>query len=70
MKWKINCFAQVVDDVFQNAVDTFQESEDGYYLVISFISNDENVGTCCIFPDETGGCIDIGYCIDKKYWLS
>ena len=42
---------EYVDDVFQNAIDTLQESEDGYYLVISFISNDENVGTCCIFPD-------------------
>ena len=61
---------EYVDDVFQNAIDTLQESEDGYYLVISFISNDENVGTCCIFPDETGTCIDIGYCIDKKYWRS
>ncbi len=59
---------EYVDDKFQKALDTLGESETGYYLVIVLADTGERVGSCCMFPDETGKIYDIGYCIHKRFW--
>lgn len=59
---------EYVDDVYQEAIDTLQDSEDGYYFVVDRIADDQSIGTCCAFPSEDGTNIDIGYCILKEYW--
>ena len=60
--------AEYVDDVFMQAVDELEDSEDGYYLVIENMADGTSIGTCCAFPSEDGTNIDIGYCINKAYW--
>lgn len=57
-----------VDDVYQAAVDSMQDSEEGYYFVVVDTVNANRVGTCCAFPNEDNSGLDIGYCIHKKYW--
>lgn len=59
---------EYVDEKFQKALDTLGESQSGYYLVIELTDTGERVGSCCMFPDETGRIYDIGYCIHKKFW--
>jgi ribosomal-protein-alanine N-acetyltransferase len=59
---------EYVDEVFQNAVDTLQDSEDGFYFVIEDVSDGKRIGSCCAFPNDDGNSIDIGYCINKKFW--
>ena len=59
---------EYVDEVFQNAVDTMQDSKYGYYLVIEKIAAGERIGSCCAFPNDDGSIIDVGYCINKKFW--
>lgn len=59
---------EYVDDIFQNAVDTLQESADGYYFVIENNVDGKRIGSCCAFPNEDKSVIDIGYCIKRKYW--
>ena len=60
--------AEYVDDTFQKALDTLSDSKYGYYLVIEDIKTGEKVGSFCMFPDENGTTIDIGYCILKSRW--
>lgn len=62
--------AEYVDEVFQKALDTLEESKLGYYLVIELIYTKESIGSFCIFPDKDKKVYDIGYCIHKKYWKS
>ena len=57
-----------VDEVYQNAIDNMEDSDDGYYLVIENKSEGKSIGTCCAFPNEDRSNIDIGYCINKEYW--
>lgn len=57
-----------VDDVYQGAVDTMQDSEDGYYFVVEDTMKSIRVGTCCAFPNGDNCGMDIGYCIHKEYW--
>lgn len=57
-----------VDEVYQSAIDTMEDSEDGYYLVIDDNEDGKSIGSCCAFPNEDRNNIDIGYCINKKYW--
>lgn len=59
---------EYVDEAFQKALDTLGESATGYYLVIELADTGERIGSCCMFPDETGKIYDIGYCIHKKFW--
>ena len=56
--------ADHVDAVFQNALDTLQDSPHGYYLIIELAG--ERIGSFSVFPD--GGVHDIGYCIHKDHW--
>lgn len=60
--------AEHVDEVFQNALDTMEESKFGFYLVIELLESKEPVGSFCIFPDKEKRVYDIGYCIHKKNW--
>ena len=60
--------AEYVDEVFQKALNTLDESQFGYYLVIALADTMESIGSFCIFPDEDKKVYDIGYCIHKKYW--
>lgn len=55
-----------VDTAFQSALDTLQDSPLGYYLTVCL--GREPVGTCCLFPDESGQEYDIGYCVHKSRW--
>ena len=59
---------EYIDEVFQNAVDSLQDSKYGYYFVIESITDGERIGSCCAFPNDDGSIIDIGYCINKKFW--
>lgn len=59
---------EYLDDVYQEAVDTLQDVDYGYYFVIEDAKDGKRLGTCCAFPDDNGTNIDIGYCINKKYW--
>lgn len=53
-----------VDAVFQNALDTLQDSPHGYYLIIEQAG--ERIGSFSVFPES--GIYDIGYCIHKDHW--
>ena len=57
-----------VDEAFQRALDTLQDSETGCYLTVCLNGTGERVGTCCLFPDERREEYDIGYCIHKSRW--
>ncbi|MCM1181934.1 MAG: GNAT family N-acetyltransferase [Roseburia sp.] len=57
-----------IDALYQNALDTLEDSDTGYYLIIRARNSDSRIGTLCIFPDESHTTYDIGYCIHKKYW--
>lgn len=59
---------EYVDEAYQKALDTMEEEESGYYLVVELADTKEHVGSCCMFPDETKRVYDIGYCIHKRYW--
>lgn len=56
--------ADRVDAVFQNALDTLQDSPHGYYLILELAG--ERVGSFSVFPD--GSVHDIGYCIHRDHW--
>ena len=36
--------------------------------VIEKIADGERIGSCCAFPNDDGSIIDVGYCINKKFW--
>ena len=55
-----------VDEIYQNALDTLEESAYGYYLVIELAEIGERIGSACMFPDEEKQTYDIGYCIHKN----
>ena len=57
-----------VDEAFQRALDTLQDSETGCYLTVCLNGTGERVGTCCLFPDECREGYDIGYCVHKSRW--
>ena len=57
-----------VDEAFQKALDTLQDSETGCYLTVCLNGTGERVGTCCLFPDECREGYDIGYCVHKSRW--
>lgn len=57
-----------VNDIYQHALDTLQDSTDGYYLVMELIDTKERVGSAGIFLTEIEGVYDIGYCVHKHYW--
>ena len=57
-----------VDEIYQNALDTLEESAYGYYLVMELADTGERIGSACMFPDEVKQVYDIGYCIHKKRW--
>ncbi len=57
-----------VDETYQHALDTLEDSPHGYYLVIELADTGETIGSCCMFPDETRKVYDIGYCIHKRHW--
>lgn len=59
---------EYVDEVYQKALDTLGESEDGYYLVIELIGTKERIGSACMFPDQNQKTYDIGYCVHKSKW--
>ena len=59
---------EYVDDVYRSAIDEMEDNEDGYYLVIDDKEKGRSIGSCCVFPNEDRSNIDIGYCINKKYW--
>ncbi len=59
---------EYVDEAYQKALDALGESPHGYYLVIVLADTAERVGSCCMFPDETGKIYDIGYCVHRKFW--
>lgn len=67
-KYMIDPTPEYVDETYQKAMDTMEECEDGYYLIIALADTLEAIGSCCIFPDEAKKVYDIGYCIHKKYW--
>lgn len=57
-----------VDEIYQNALNTLEESAYGYYLVIELTDTGERIGSACMFPDESRQVFDIGYCIHKSRW--
>lgn len=57
-----------VDERFQHALDTLQDAQNGYYLIIEEIGTGRPVGSCSVFPGETAAEFDIGYCIHKTQW--
>ena len=60
--------AEYVDNDFQKALDSLEDSPNGYYLTVVLNSSDEIIGSACIFPDEKKEIFDIGYCVHKDYW--
>ena len=60
--------AEYVDSDFQKALDSLEDSPNGYYLTVVLNSSDEIIGSACIFPDEKKEIFDIGYCVHKGYW--
>lgn len=59
---------EYVDDAFQHALDTLQDSHFGCYLIIEHAKTGERIGSFSIFPDEKRRVYDIGYCIHKNHW--
>lgn len=59
---------EYVNDVYRHALDTLQDSDDGYYLVVELSETGERIGSAGIFPLEVNGDYDIGYCIRKDLW--
>lgn len=59
---------EFVDEAYQNALYTLEESQYGYYLVIELADTKELIGSACMFPDESKKTYDIGYCIHKSRW--
>lgn len=59
---------EYVDDAFQHALDTLQDSPFGCYLIIEHAKTGERIGSFSIFPDEERRVYDIGYCIHKNHW--
>ena len=59
---------EFVDEVYQKALDTLEDSKYGYYLVIELMDTGERIGSACIFPGENKQVYDIGYCIHKSCW--
>lgn len=57
-----------VDETYQKALDTLQDSTMGYYLIAASLTGSPLIGTFCMFPDKTNTIYDIGYCIHKDYW--
>lgn len=57
-----------VDDRFQHALDTLQDSPDGCYLIIEETGTGRPIGSCSVFFGETAAEFDIGYCIHKTQW--
>lgn len=55
-----------VDAVFQQALETLQDSSQVYYLIIELSATGERVGSFSVFPE--GSSYDIGYCIHKDHW--
>lgn len=49
-----------VDEIYQQALDGLQDSTVGYYLIIAWKDSEELIGTCCMFPDQSGVTYDIG----------
>lgn len=60
--------AAYVDEVFQKALETLDESRFGYYLIIKSANTGERIGSFSVFPDEDRKVYDIGYCIHKAHW--
>ncbi len=60
--------AEYVDSDFQKALDSLEDSPNGYYLTVVLNDSDKIIGSACIFPDEKKEIFDIGYCIHKDYW--
>lgn len=46
---------EYVDESYQRALDTMEDNQKGYYLVITLVDTGEPVGSCCIFPQEEPG---------------
>lgn len=57
-----------VDEKYQSILDTLEESDDGYYLIIELLNTGEPIGSCGIFPVSGDAAYDIGYCIHKSHW--
>jgi ribosomal-protein-alanine N-acetyltransferase len=60
--------AKYVDEKYRKALDTLDESQFGYYLVIELANIPESVGSFCIYPNEDNKSYEIGYCIHKNHW--
>lgn len=58
--------AEYVDEVYQNALDHLQDSEQGYYLTAA-LHDGTLVGSACAFPNEED-MVDIGYCVHQNFW--
>ena len=57
-----------IDEKYQAALDALEDNPEGYYLTVILNGSEKIVGTSCIFPNETEGSFDIGYCIHKDFW--
>lgn len=58
---------EFIDDVFQNVLDTIQDSDDGFYFVVC-LNSGERIGSASTFPNDDKTEYDIGYCIHKDFW--
>lgn len=58
---------EYVDEAYQKALDTLDESPYGYYLVIELADTRTPIGSACMFPDESKRIYDIGYCIHQSH---
>lgn len=58
---------EYIDDRYQSILNTLQDSDDGYYLVVLLAETGERIGSAGIFPTDGNDC-DIGYCVHKDRW--
>ena len=56
------------DEKYLSILDTLEQSDDGYYLIIELLDTGDPIGSCGIFPVSGDAAYDIGYCIHKSRW--
>ena len=67
-QYMIDPTADYVDDWYRTALEEMEDNPEGYYLTVLLRGTDRVIGSCCMFPDETRECWDIGYCVHREFW--
>lgn len=59
---------EYIDDKYQAALNSIEDNPKGYYLTAVLTGTEQIIGSCFIFPDESGSSCEIAYCIHKSHW--